>query len=87
MGRKYFKEILICLFSSIVIVLLLLAMVTLFEKYNIHVSGSREMWMGLIGAIIGGMYTLIGVLITICRQQYYDGEKNVWNICLLWDLK
>ncbi len=76
MRRKYFKEIVICLCSSIVIVLFLLVMVTLFEKYNIHVSGSREMWMGLIGAIIGGMYTLIGVLITIYRQQYYDDEKN-----------
>lgn len=75
MWKKHKKELMVCVIVPIAIVFILLGMVTLFEKLDIHVAGTRDMWMGLIGAVIGGMFTLIGVLITIYRQEEAE-EKN-----------
>ena len=69
MNRKYVKEAIGCMMISVVIVLLLLGMVAVFEYLEIHVPGSREMWIGLIGAVLGGAFTLIGVLITLYHQK------------------
>lgn len=76
MIKKHKKEIVGCLVAPVIIVLLLLALVTLFESFHIHVPGSREMWIGLIGAVIGGAFTLIGVLITIYKQEDAEEEKR-----------
>ncbi len=54
MNRKYVKEAIGCMMISVVIVLLLLGMVAVFEYLEIHAPGSREMWIGLIGAVLGG---------------------------------
>ena len=56
MNRKYVKEAIGCMMISVVIVLLLLGMVAVFEYLEIHVPGSREMWIGLIGAVLGGAF-------------------------------
>lgn len=76
MWKKHKIELIVCGMSCILIVFLLLIMVIVFEKFNIHVPGSREMWIGLIGAIIGGAFTLFGVLITIYRQEILEEEKK-----------
>lgn len=76
MWKKHRKEIILCIIVPIIVVLLLLAVVTIFEKLNIHVSGSREMWIGLIGAVLGGMFTLIGVMITIYKQDEVEEERK-----------
>lgn len=34
------------------------------------------MWIGLIGAVIGGAFTLVGVLITIYKQEDVEEEKR-----------
>ena len=65
-----------CVLGAIIVVLLMLLLVTFFEFFGIHVPGSREMWIGLIGAVIGGLFTLLGVLATIYKQQENDGEKR-----------
>lgn len=52
-----------------------LLMVYVFERFNIHVPGSREMWIGLIGSIIGGAFTLFGVLFTLYKQEDAEKEK------------
>lgn len=62
--------------SAIAITLLLLLLVFVFEKYNIHVPGSREMWIGLIGALLGGAYTLLGVQLTLNHQAEADYENQ-----------
>lgn len=76
MWKKHKKELFICGITCIIIVLLLLLIVTIFEKFNIHVPGSREMWIGLIGSILGGAFTLFGVLITIYKQEEQTIEAN-----------
>ena len=76
MNRKYVKEAIGCMMISVVIVLLLLGMVAVFEYLEIHVPGSREMWIGLIGAVLGGAFTLIGVLITLYHQKESNEENR-----------
>ena len=76
MIKKHKKEIMACLVAPVIIVLLLLGLVVLFEYFQIHVPGTREMWIGLIGAVIGGAFTLIGVLITIYKQEDVEEEKR-----------
>lgn len=76
MWKKHKNGLVACGIVCISIVLLLLLMVFLFEKIGIHVPGSREMWIGLIGSIIGGAFTLFGVLITIYRQEDSEEEKK-----------
>lgn len=76
MIKKHKKEIAISLGAPVVLVLLLLILVVAFEYFQIHVPGSREMWIGLIGAVIGGAFTLIGVLITIYKQEDAEEEKR-----------
>lgn len=73
---KKFKDVVVSFVGIITITLLLLLLVTVFEKLNIHVSGSREMWIGLIGALLGGAYTLIGVKLTLTYQEKSDNEKQ-----------
>ncbi len=62
--------------SVVAITLFLLWLVTVFEEYSIHVAGSREMWIGLIGSLLGGVYTLIGVYATINNQRKDDKERQ-----------
>ncbi len=76
MIRKHIKELAICTIMTVSIVLLLLLLVWLLEKWNLHVPGSREMWIGLIGAVIGGAFTMFGVLITIYKQDESETEKR-----------
>lgn len=65
------------IFASIVgITLALLSLVALFEALDIHVPGSREMWIGLIGALLGGAFTLLGVQMTLNHQAKSDSEKR-----------
>ena len=45
MIKKHKKEIAISLAVPIIIVLLLLILVALFEHFQIHVPGTREMWI------------------------------------------
>lgn len=74
--RKYKKEILYCLTAPIVIVFIMFLVVCLFETMKIHVPGSREMWIGFIGTVIGGSFTLAGVVVTICAQKDADLETK-----------
>ena len=69
-------DLVLIIASTIFATLGILALVVVFEKYNIHVAGSREMWIGLIGAILGGAYTLLGVQITVRVQKRADIERQ-----------
>ncbi|MBQ3252184.1 MAG: hypothetical protein IJB02_02960 [Oscillospiraceae bacterium] len=73
---RYIWDVVLILTGAIIVTLGLLGLVALFEKCNIHVPGSREMWIGLIGAILGGAYTLLGVQITIRRQREADIDQQ-----------
>ncbi len=73
---RYFLDIVLILMGAIVVTMGLLGLVAVFEKYDIHVPGSREMWIGLIGAVLGGAYTLLGVQITIRRQGNADADRQ-----------
>lgn len=84
MWKRHKKELVGFVLTPIVIVILILIMVWIFEYFGIHVPGSREMWIGLIGAIIGGMCTFFGVLITIFRQEEAEREqKRLENMPIL----
>lgn len=74
--KKNIISIVFIFLTAIAITLILLGIVTLFEERNIHVSGSREMWIGLIGALLGGAYTLLGVQMTLYYQEKNDIEKQ-----------
>lgn len=41
---------------------------------NIDVPGSRKMWIGLIGAMLGGFYTMLGVIITMQNRNILKGK-------------
>lgn len=75
MWKNHKRELLGCAMAPVLTVLLLLLNVYAFERFGIHVPGTREMWIGLIGAVIGGVFTLFGVLITIYKQEESDDEK------------
>lgn len=74
MLKRYSKEILLCILAPVITILMLVVIVYLFEYFDIHILGSREMWIGVSGSIFGGTFTLIGVLMTIFRQQNIDNE-------------
>lgn len=76
MIKKHGKELATWIVIPVVVVLILLFIVYVFERYGIHVPGSREMWIGLIGAVLGGMFTMIGVLITIYKQEEQNQEDK-----------
>lgn len=76
MIKKHGREIIIWILIPVLIVLALLFMVYIFEIRSIHVPGSREMWIGLIGAVLGGMFTMIGVLVTIYKQEEQNAESK-----------
>jgi len=70
--------------SAILVTFALLALVSIFEKQGISVSGSREMWIGLIGTLIGGVYTMLGVVLSLSYQSENDDEsKRLENLPLL----
>ena len=73
---KHKRELLGCGLIVIVIVLGLLLVVWGFEYLGIDVPGSREMWIGFIGAVIGGAFTLFGVLITLYKQEETETERK-----------
>lgn len=73
---QYIIDVIVIVAGAVLITLGILLMVHMFEKYDVHVPGSREMWIGLIGAILGGAYTLLGVRITIRRQKDFDVERQ-----------
>ncbi len=76
MIKKHYKEILVWIFLPVFVVLFLLLIVYGFEKMDIHAPGSREMWMGLIGAALGGWFTMAGVLVTIYKQEEENKEDK-----------
>lgn len=76
MWKKHKKELVSCILAPVIIVVLLLVLVWLFEYFGIHVPGNREMWIGLMGAVIGGTFTLMGGLITIFKQEYSENEQR-----------
>ena len=76
MWKKRIGELSIYLVATIGIVLGILGIVTAFEKWGVHVTGSREMWIGLIGAVLGGAFTLFGVLLTIYKQEDSELENK-----------
>ena len=75
-NNKAIHNILLIFASTVFITFSLLAIVTLFEKMNIHVAGTREMWFGLIGALLGGAYTLLGVQLTLVHQKKDNLERQ-----------
>lgn len=84
MWEKHKKELLVFAFMPVVVVILLLILVSVFEYFEIHVSGSREMWIGLIGAVLGGTFTLFGVMFTVFKQEYSESEqKRLQNLPIL----
>lgn len=76
MIKKHGKELATWIVIPVLVVLALLFMVYVFEIKNIHVPGSREMWIGLIGAVLGGMFTMIGILVTIYEQEEQNEESK-----------
>lgn len=74
---RYLMDFIAIILGAILVTLGVLFLTYMFEKYSLHVPGSREMWIGLIGAILGGAYTLLGVKITIRRQKQLDDEKQL----------
>lgn len=82
--KQHKSEFIIIAFGMIGIVFLLLALVYVFEYFNIHVPGSREMWIGVIGSILGGAFTLYGVMVTIYKQEESEKEeKRMQNMPIL----
>lgn len=75
MWKQHWKSIGLCFGITVGIIILLLIITSIFEYLNIHVPGSREMWIGLTGAVIGGAYTMFGVLITIFKQEEETTEN------------
>lgn len=75
MRKQHWKSIGLCLGITVGIIIFLLIITSIFEYLNIHVPGSREMWIGLTGAVIGGAYTMFGVLITIFKQEEETREN------------
>lgn len=75
-NRNKRKEIALWSGIPVIIVLALLALVYIFEVLNIHVPGSRDMWIGLIGAVLGGAFTMIGVITTIHKQEEQNEENR-----------
>lgn len=69
-------DIIYIFLTAVFITIALLILVCLFEQWDIHVPGSREMWIGLIGALLGGVYTMLGVKMTINYQAKCDNEKD-----------
>lgn len=60
-------------YSLIVMVIgVFLFLIILFEKQGIHFDGNSDLWIGLIGAVLGGSFTLIGVLLA----HYYEEQQN-----------
>lgn len=76
MWKKHKIDFLICGISAIGVIAFVLFLVIMCELLGIHVPGSREMWIGFVGAVIGGIFTLFGVLITIYKQEENDEEKK-----------
>lgn len=84
MLKKHKNELIGLVGATVGIVLLLLVLVWIFEYFEIHVPGTREMWIGLIGAVTGGAFTLFGVLITIFKQEDSNNEqKRLENMPIL----
>ena len=73
--KKHIKEIFFWLLVPILIVLAILVLVVVFERLDIHVPGNREMWIGLMGSVIGGAFTMLGVLVTLFKQEEVEAEK------------
>ena len=81
---KHKKVFILCTVLIGAIMFALLGLVWLFEALQIHVPGSREMWIGLIGALLGGAITLYGVLITIFKQEEEQAtQRRLENMPLL----
>ena len=84
MWKRHKKEFAIYILAIIGIVFGMLFVVTIFEYYGIHVPGSREMWMGFIGAVIGGAFTMLGVLVSIYNQEtILNEEKRLQNMPII----
>lgn len=75
MWKQHWKSLGLCFGITVGIIIFLLIITSIFEYLNIHVPGSREMWIGLTGAVIGGAYTMFGVLITIFKQEEETNEN------------
>ena len=45
------------------------------ETNEICVVGNIDMWVGFIGALIGGIFTMLGVMLTLKFQNSSDEEK------------
>lgn len=73
---KETTDIIYIFLTAVFITIFLLILVCLFEQFDVHVPGSREMWIGLIGALLGGVYTMLGVKMTINYQAKCDNEKE-----------
>lgn len=82
--KKHKKVFILCTVLIGAIMFTLLGLVWLFEALQIHVPGSREMWIGLMGALLGGAFTLYGVLITIFKQEEEQTvQRRLENMPLL----
>lgn len=73
---QYIVDIMAVAAGVVLITVVLLLVVHIFEICDVHVPGSREMWIGLIGAMLGGAYTLLGVQVTIRKQKSTDVERQ-----------
>lgn len=74
--KRIILKILGLAISAVALVFLLLLVVWIFDIIKVDVPGSREMWIGLIGTILGGFYTMLGVIITIEKQEYFERENQ-----------
>ena len=76
MWKKHKIDFFICGISAVGVIAFVLFLVLVCELLGIHVPGSREMWIGFAGAVIGGIFTLKIFLVI-----------NIFKICHLHILK
>lgn len=84
MWKKHKKEFIFSILAIVGIVFAMLLLVAIFEYFGVHVPGSREMWIGFIGAVIGGAFTFLGVLVTLYNQESaFEEEKRLENMPII----
>lgn len=65
--------VIMCILVPLVLIFITLFIVWIFDYTGLQVPGRQEMWLGYMGAILGGMFTLSGVLLTI----FWQDEENL----------
>lgn len=76
MKKQYIKWVGICFLSLVGIVAVLYLVAMGLSKANIHIISGNSTWIGLIGALAGGVYTMAGVLLTLYKQDEDDKSQK-----------